>query len=125
MKKHIFSEELYIAYATCENCNNREFIVSGQTQFCNHCGELLFRNEEKLYTLKKEETNNMIKDIFVKDKLSFPQEIIIGHAICNNASNEEEVVVKDIVICQECKERMTIDDTAKYFLSNNNSKCEV
>ena len=120
--KHIFSKELHIAYAICKNCNNREFIVSGQTQFCNHCGELLFRENEMLYTLKREKTNNMIKDVFVKDKIIFPQEIIIGYANCSTTTNGEEVVVKDIVICQECKERMTIHEITKYFLSNNNSK---
>ena len=120
--KHKFPEELYIAYAICKNCNNREFIVSGQTQFCNHCGELLFREQEMLYTLKQGKTNNMIKDVFIKDKICFPQEIIIGYANCGTSSRGEEVVVKDIVICQECKERMTINETTKYFLSCNNLK---
>lgn len=117
--KHIFSEELYIAYAICNNCNNKEFIVSGQTQFCNHCGELLFRENEKLYTLKREKINDMTKDVFAKDKMLFPKEIIVGYASCSNASDGEEVVVKDRVVCQECKERMTIHETTKYFLSNN------
>lgn len=120
--KHKFPEELYIAYAFCENCGNREFIVSGQTQFCNQCGELLFREQEMLYTLKQGKTNNTVTDVFIKDKICFPQEIIIGYATCNNASNEEEVVVKDMVICQVCKERMTINETAKYYLSSNNLK---
>lgn len=121
--KHKFPEELYIAYAICKNCNNREFIVSGQTQFCNHCGELLFREDEMLYTLKRvKNNNNMLKDVFIKDKISFPQEIIVGYAKCSTIPNGEEVVVKDIVICQECKERMTINETAKYFLSSNNLK---
>lgn len=115
--KHIFSEKIYIAYAICKDCNNKEFIVSGQTQFCNNCGELLFREDEMLYTLKKEKINNATKDIFMKDKILFPQEIIIGYANCSNVLNGEEVVVKDVVICQECKERMTIHEMTKYFLS--------
>lgn len=120
--KHKFPEELYIAYAICKNCNNREFIVSGQTQICNNCGELLFREDEMLYTLKREKSNNMMKDVCGKDKIFFPQEIIIGYASCSTMLSGEEVVVKDIVICQECKEQMTINETTKYFLSNNNLK---
>lgn len=118
--KHIFSEELDIAYAVCKNCNNKEFIVSGQTQFCNQCGDLLFREDEKQYTLKREKNNDMKKDLFVKDKIAFPKEIIVGYASCSETSNGEEVVVKDRVICQECKEIMTIHETIKYFLSDNN-----
>lgn len=119
--KYTFPKELYIAYAICKNCNNREFIVSGQTQFCNQCGKLLFREDEMLYTLKRRKTNNITEEIFAKDKISFPQEIIIGYASCSDTIGEE-VVVKDRVICQECKERMTIHKMTKYFLSNNNSK---
>lgn len=35
--KSNFPDELYIAYAVCEQCNNKEFIISGQTQICNKC----------------------------------------------------------------------------------------
>ncbi len=119
--KYTFPKELYIAYATCKNCGNREFIVSGQTQFCNQCGKLLFREDEMLYTLIQEKNDNEIKDAYIKGRIFFPQEIIIGYAKCSNTQKGEEVVVKDMVICQECKERMTIHEMTKYFL-NNNSK---
>ncbi|MNT82788.1 hypothetical protein D3C72_2225680 [compost metagenome] len=75
-----------------------------------------------LYTLKREETNNVIIDLLIKDKISFPQEIIIGYATCSSSLKGEEVVIKDVVICQECKERMIINDRAKYFLNNNTSE---
>lgn len=120
--EHIFSKKLQIAYAICRTCNNKEFIVSGQTQLCNHCGELLFRTDEKQYTLNQKKANITKKDKFIKNKLFFPQEIIIGYANCSDSANGEEVVIKDIVICQDCKERMNINGMVKYFLNDNNSK---
>ena len=50
-----FPKELYIAYAVCgKECGNREFIVDGQTQVCQHCGKLMFRTIVKKYILAKE-----------------------------------------------------------------------
>lgn len=98
--KHIFPKELYIAYAICDNCNNKEFIVDGQSQICNQCGELLSRREVKLYTLEKEENINMK---IGKNKISFPEEIIVAYTTCEDALNGEEIVAKDKVICQKCE----------------------
>ena len=49
-----FPTEIYVAYAVCENnCGNKEFIVDGQTQVCQHCGTLMFRTETRKYILSK------------------------------------------------------------------------
>lgn len=49
-----FPEEIYIAYAVCgKECGNREFIVDGQTQVCQHCGKLMFRTEVRRYLYDK------------------------------------------------------------------------
>ncbi len=47
-----FPAEIQIAYAVCGfECGNREFIVEGQSQVCQHCGKLMFRTETRKYTL--------------------------------------------------------------------------
>jgi len=47
-----FPVEIQIAYAVCgSECGNREFIVDGQSQVCQHCGKLMFRTETRKYTL--------------------------------------------------------------------------
>lgn len=66
--KHEFSKELYIAYSFCEECGNKEFIVDGQTQFCNQCGGMLFRDEKRLYTLEKEENDIKKIQLYEKEK---------------------------------------------------------
>ena len=51
-----FPNEIYIAYAVCgKECGVREFIVDGQTQVCQHCGNLMFRTEDKKYVLVDED----------------------------------------------------------------------
>ena len=57
-----------------------------------------------------------------RNKIHFPQEIIVGYATCADALNGEEVVVKDTVICQECKRPMTINEETRYYLSSKNRK---
>lgn len=50
-----FPKEIYIAYAVCgKECGNREYIVDGQSQVCQHCGKLLFRTEVKKYIISEE-----------------------------------------------------------------------
>lgn len=47
-----FPKEIQIAYAVCGKvCGNREFIVDGQTQVCQHCRKLMFRTEVRKYVL--------------------------------------------------------------------------
>lgn len=123
--KHIFPNEIYIGYAICKKCNNREFIVSGQSQICNNCGGLIFVTEERSYVLNKDNIEDRKIDTFRKNKLIYPKEIIVGYAKCSNVLNGEEVVLKDIVICQECKEKMIIEDTIKYFYSNKTYECPI
>lgn len=49
-----FPEEIYVAYAVCsKECGNREFIVDGQTQVCEHCGKQMFRTEVRKYVLAR------------------------------------------------------------------------
>lgn len=49
-----FPQEIYVAYAVCaKECGNREFIVDGQSQVCQHCGGMMFRTEVKKYILER------------------------------------------------------------------------
>lgn len=45
-----FPKTIDIAYAVCSvSCGNKEFIVDGQSQVCQHCGKLMFRTVVQTY----------------------------------------------------------------------------
>lgn len=113
--KYEFPEKIYIAHAFCENCNNNEFIVDGQSQFCNQCGGILYRENKKLYTTKRNKEKKKVQK-YKRGKIVFPEEIMVGYAYCSQELEGEEVVIKDRVICQECEEIMKIKKVKKYFL---------
>ena len=51
-----FPNEIYVAYAVCgKQCGNKEFIVDGQTQVCEHCHKQMFRTEVRKYTLAEDQ----------------------------------------------------------------------
>ena len=45
-----FPSELPVAFAVCSrSCGNKEFIIDGQTQVCQRCGNLMYRTEVRTY----------------------------------------------------------------------------
>lgn len=120
-----FPNEIAIAYAICNadnNCNNKEFIVDGQSQICNDCGELLFREKTRNYTLKEEAKNECFKD-----EVYFPDSIVIAYATCNNGDCDygEFVVIKDVVKCQYCGNPMKLHGEKRYYLSSKMFICPI
>ena len=106
-----FLSEIYVAHAICNKCGNEEFIVDGQTQVCNNCRELIYRDEVKKY----KKNNKKRKDKKV-GKIIFPSKILIGIAKCNHCNYEEFVVVKDKILCQYCMNKMSIEKVEEYFI---------
>ena len=120
-----FPNEIAIAYAICNtdnDCHNKEFIVDGQSQICNSCGELLFREKTRNYTLEEESNKKHFKD-----EIEFPDSIDIAYAICNNedCNYGEYVVIKDVVKCQYCENPMKLYGKKKYYLSYKTFICPI
>ena len=122
-----FSKELYIAYAVCENCGNKEFIVSGQTQTCNKCKKHLFRTIERKYNLEEFKNETIQQDFVDKIKIAFPEKVTVAHAWCNtyDCSYREEVVDKEKVICQYCMKEMELEDKITYVLNHETFQCPI
>lgn len=54
IKEIKFPKEIHIAFAVCgKECGNKEFIVDGQSQVCQYCGRLMFRDEVKKYKIEE------------------------------------------------------------------------
>lgn len=120
-----FPEQIAIAYAYCDatnNCDNKQFIVDGQTQVCNKCNGTLFRDEVRNYTLKKSNHKKSIQRI-----IEFPESIEVSYAICNNQKCHygEYVVKKEFIKCQYCGNRMILRGTEKYYLSHATFICPI
>jgi len=125
--KHTFSQELYIAYSICQNCNNNEFIVSGQTQICNDCRKHLFRTLERKYNSEKFKIETIEQNFIDKNKIIFPKTITIAYAYCNSidCNYGEEVVDKEKVICQHCMNEMELRDKLTYILNYETFQCPI
>ena len=125
--KHTFPEDIQIAYAICENCDNREFIVSGQTQTCNNCGDLLFRTKERRYLLEDLKRITVQGKFIDKNKILFPQKATIAYAYCNSSECNygEYVINKETVICQYCMKEMELRDEANYVLNHETFQCPI
>jgi hypothetical protein len=116
--KNLFPKEIFVAYAVCKKCNNNEFIVDGQTQVCDNCGELMFRTLTRRYNLesiteckKQGKTDN-------KDKIIFPEEFDVAYAYCNaeDCNYKEYVVTKENVTCQYCRKQMKLENKETYHI---------
>ncbi len=120
-----FPNEIAIAYAICNSnndCTNNEFIVDGQSQMCNKCGELLYRESVRNYTLKE----SLRKNTF-NDEVGFPNIIEISYATCKNGECDygEFVVSKELVKCQYCENSMHLEGKKKYYLSYETFICPI
>lgn len=52
-----FPNEIFITYAVCrKDCENKEFIVEGQTDVCEYCGHHMLHTAAKKYILAKDQT---------------------------------------------------------------------
>ena len=138
-----FPSEAYIAYAVCrKSCGNKEFIVDGETQICEHCGHNMFRTEEKRYVLAENHEKMLNKPMqnFVSDEvvvvsdefhlndyptiapesIKFPNELFITYVLCRKECGASGFIVEGQTdICEYCGHHMRHTLVEKYVLAED------
>lgn len=108
-----FPKEMPIAYAVCSaECGHNCFIVDGQTQICEFCGELNFRTDVKWYDLIEESNNTETLGL---NKSEFPDKIQVALAVCSkDCGFIDWVTYPSEPVCNYCNHKMKIITTRLY-----------
>lgn len=138
-----FPKEIHIAYAVCGGkCGNKEFIVDGETQVCECCGNDMFRTEVEKYQLSQPKDNHCnisLKEFAAKDPIQlrddfhikdypevepssvkFPKEIFITFAVCSKECGVCEFIIDTQTdICEYCGNHMLHTAVRKYTREKN------